>query len=706
MNRILQKGINYVLILSFMFFLSGKVVNAERVSVKDAAVIAKNYYFKKSGLGQSIKYSNLDLQVSYIGIDILDTVYYAFSDYENNAYVIISADDKVNPVLAFSNSTVFSGIDIPPACKYMLDSYSEQIVYAKQTEYVPENSVAQKWLELASLTNSELRITETPSTPLILSHWNQRDPYNEYCPVDIDGPGGNVLVGCVAISMGQIMKYYNYPPQGSGSNSYYASGYGIQSVNFGNSTYEFYNMPNVTNESNSDLAEFLYHCGVGAEMNYGIEGSGAWVSTACQAMEDNFHYSPNWEYDNRNSFTDSQWRALIENEIDNLRPMIYVGYTSSSGHAWNCDGYQNDLFHMNWGWGGSYDGFFSLDNLVAGGLNFYTGHKVASKLYPGENYPEYCGSVTEIWGTEGSFDDGSGPEKYNNGTDCFWEVMPECGQNIYLEFDFFDVKIGDTLFVYDGLTTESPLLAQLTGENVIPDDLFSDKGGVLLNFVTNNDSIASGWTISYTVDFCKGSRNITEISGTLNDGSGDCNYKDASMCNWVISPPNTDSIFIDFTEFNLFPDIDNVKIYSGVMNSANLIGKYTGSSLPPEIMIYSDEAIVYFFSNSTGNFGGWTLDYEAYTNSTGISEVNIDEQLLVYPNPVLDIVNIYLNSNSNSSSYLNIYNSIGEIIYSENVNLHLMENVFSVDFSNYPSGMYFVQINSGVNKISQRFIKQ
>jgi len=354
---------------------------------------------------------------------------------------------------------------------------------------------------------------------------------------------------------------------------------------------------------------------------------------------------------------------------------------------------------MNWGWGGSYDGFYGLDHLVAGGYDFYTGHKVAYNLYPGENYPEYCSAVKEIYGVEGSFDDGSGPEKYNNGTNCFWELVPQCGENIYLEFDFFDVKVGDTLFIYDGLSISSPLLAALTGENEIPQDLFSDKGGVLLNFVCNSDSVASGWTISYTVDFCGGERELNSLNGTVSDGSSDCNYKDASMCNWIINPPHMDSVLIDFTEFDLYEDMDNVKIFKGKIHNDSLVAKYTHLDVPQSLMVHSDKVVIYFFANGTGNSGGWSIDYTAYTSPNNINEIEANDILSVYPNPVNDILNVFINTDVEVN--LNIYNSLGQKVYS----INSWNNHLEIDWSEFPKGVYLIQSTSDQIKSSTRFIK-
>jgi len=686
-----------ILILNFAF--------AKKVTIEEASLVAKNYYYQESGISEKADYSKINMQLSYIGINLLDTVFYAFSDYDNNGFILISADDRVKPILAFSNESIFDENNIPPSCELMLNSYSEQIIYAKSVNYIATEETSNDWMKLSSDNQSDIRVTETPSIPLLLTNWNQTEPYNDNCPVDANGPGGHALVGCVAISIGQIMKYYNYPEQGSGTNSYYASGYGTQSVNFGNSHYEFTNMPFSANEANEDLSTFLYHCGVGAEMNYGVNGSGASTTTALYAMQHNFNYSSSWHYKSRSSYSDTQWKNIIKNEIDNLRPMIYVGYDGQSGHAWNCDGYQNDLVHMNWGWGGSYNGFFNIDNLVVGGSNFSSWHKLAYNLYPGSNYPNYCSSVLEIWGTEGNFTDGSGPEKYNNNSNCFWEITPECGNNIEISFDFFNVKIGDTLFVYDGLSIGDPVLAKLTGEEEIPANIFTDKGGLLLNFVTNSNDVASGWTISYSVDFCSGTRITHEHTGTINDGSGNCNYKDASLCYWTINPVGAESVTIDFTEFDLNADIDNVKIYKNEVGNSNLVEKFNYLNPSHSLTINSDKIIVYFFSDSEGNAGGWELDYTSYFDPSSIDNIDLNE-LNIWPNPTNNNLYLSFDSNINNDINISIINSLGQEFFSLQKVSFANNNEYIIDVQSLPSGIYFISLTSNNQVAKKIFVKE
>ncbi|MCF8370256.1 MAG: C10 family peptidase [Bacteroidales bacterium] len=696
-----MKNIFTIIIISIA--LIGQL-SAKEVKPQTAQKAAKNFYLQKAGITDNTKNGQFELGLSYVETRLTDTLFYAFSANNNQGFVLISADDIITPVLAYSTTGSFSGEDMPPATQYLLNEYSDQIALAKRNKAVASEKVSLEWSKLLNGNNNQLKtLTTTTPQPLLLTNWSQGFPYNEFCPVDSAGPAGHALVGCVAVSMAQVMKYYNYPAQGSGSSSYYANGYGTQTAQYGNTDYEFYNMPNTGHESNPSLAEFMYHCGVGAEMNYGPDGSGAWVMTACEAMEAHFNYASTWDYDNRNSYSDTQWKNIIKNEIDNLRPTIYVGYDSNSGHAWNCDGYQNDHFHMNWGWGGSYNGYYSIDNLSPGTYDFYTGHKLAYNLYPGGSYPEHCGASTTITGMEGTFNDGSGPEEYQNEMDCYWEIIPECGQNVYLSLDQFDLQTGDTLYIYAGLSTTDPLLIKLSDTLEIPATIMSPAGGMLLNFVTNNSDAKSGWTASYSVDFCNGNRYLYDETGIVEDGSGSCNYRNASLCRWYIQPEGADSISINFTNFDLPNDIDNVKIYQD--NTSNLIAKFNYNNQPYPVTVNSGMAIVHFFSDGNGNAGGWELDYEGHFSTTSVGENQLND-LVIYPNPTDNVLNIAGRINDTEEMDISIHNSIGQVVQMRKQTKVFGNYELQFDLSDVPAGIYFVQIKTGQQVITRRFIKE
>jgi hypothetical protein len=113
-------------------------------------------------------------------------------------------------------------------------------------------------------------------------------------------------------------------------------------------------------------------------------------------------------------------------------PLYYAGWSvpNINGHAFVCDGYQNgDYFHFNFGWSGSDNGYYYLDNLTPGGNNFNLAQELIINIYPDTvnyTYPPYCSGSTSLTYKQGSFTDGSGPARdYLQGTDCSWLINPQ-----------------------------------------------------------------------------------------------------------------------------------------------------------------------------------------------------------------------------------------------------------------------------------------
>ena len=167
--------------------------------------------------------------------------------------------------------------------------------------------------------------------------------------------------------MAQIMNYWKYPTKGYGSSSYTHKDYGELSANFENVLYDWGQMPDELSASSSDVEKeavstLMFHCGVSAEMNYNPEGSGSFAYKAMRALKTHFDYGSTAALIKRSETTNSLWVASLRNEINNSRPVYYLGIDLfTAGHAWLCDGYDQDgRFHMNWGWDGNFDGFFEI----------------------------------------------------------------------------------------------------------------------------------------------------------------------------------------------------------------------------------------------------------------------------------------------------------------------------------------------------------
>ncbi len=296
-----------------------------------------------------------------------------------NGFVLTAGDNAVRPVLAYGFNTVTGLVDNNPAFCAYLTARQEEIkqILAQNPQ---SEAAADEWQAL--LNNTMQRNSAKSVSPLLVTTWNQGWPYNMYCPADPSGPGGHVYAGCVASAMAQVMKYWNWPPTGVGSHSYYASGYGNQSANFGATTYQWTQMPNAVHEANEAVALLMYHCGVSVDMGYSPDGSGAYSENVVTSWIQHFRYNTSIQLKSKNSYGSTQWNQMLRTELDAMRPLYYHGFGPNGGHAFVCDGYQNnDYFHFNWGWGGSYDGYFLTSNLNPG-YTFNQGQGAIFNVFP------------------------------------------------------------------------------------------------------------------------------------------------------------------------------------------------------------------------------------------------------------------------------------------------------------------------------------
>lgn len=310
----------------------------------------------------------------------------------NPGFVVMAADDCVQPILGYSLTGKFTAENMPTNVSGWLQGYNDEIQYAEENQARASSETAQLWKDLTEGKVGAAKAT-TVVAPLIQTKWNQNKYYNRLCPVASGGPDGHAYTGCVATAMAQIMKYWQYPLHGIGSHSYVWNGQTL-SADFGATTYDWGNMTNYyeyyysdplgsatwlptdfhTPERIAAIATLMYHCGVSVDMNYGGGGSGTATSYVADALKVYFNYSPAIEYKARSNngttyYTDAEWIAMVKAELDANRPLEYCGQdpNSNSGHAFVCDGYDNnDYLHFNWGWAGHYDGYFSINNLNTG----------------------------------------------------------------------------------------------------------------------------------------------------------------------------------------------------------------------------------------------------------------------------------------------------------------------------------------------------
>ena len=304
-----------------------------------------------------------------------------------DGFVIISACDLTSPILGYSETGSFSTNDIPGGLAYFLDGYSQSVDYAEERLQKADFIVAKEWINLERCGRMNTEKTAVVQ-PLITTRWHQNCYYNASCPKDDEGPCGCAYVGCVATSMGQVMKYWSWPEQGTGSHSYNCPLYGELFANFDQTVYRWDEMPEALTEPHPDLALMLYHCGVSVNMNYSAYGSGAFQQDVPPALSTYFSYAPS-QCLMREDYSDEEWLRIMREALDSEVPILYAGQNTEGGHAFVCDGYDaNGLFHFNWCWGGQYDGYFSIDNLQVGSQNWNMYQKMVANARPLPVYNE------------------------------------------------------------------------------------------------------------------------------------------------------------------------------------------------------------------------------------------------------------------------------------------------------------------------------
>lgn len=328
--------------------------------------------------------------------------YYIFNT--GDCTVFASADDIAAPVLGYTDSEVADMNQIPPAMTFMLNMYAREIERAKSRGTVTAYSStrANEW---------------QPIEPLVTTKWDQGSPYNDLCPKKNGKP---TYTGCVATAMAQAMGYYKYPTVGHGIVSYEWNQQTL-STNLSESPIRWVDiLPTYTNaepgtvDQRYAIASFMRDCGYALHMVYGGDednGSNAQTYNIPHVLIENYDYDKGVRHERHVFYSQSDWEALIYDELAASRPIVYSGQGENGGHAFICDGYQGDgLFHINWGWSGNSDGYFLLTaldpySLGAGGGSggFNSDQQAVLGIQPQKPgsvaLTPYIGSETAIYGS-------------------------------------------------------------------------------------------------------------------------------------------------------------------------------------------------------------------------------------------------------------------------------------------------------------------
>lgn len=297
--------------------------------------------------------------------------YYVFPNANSKGFTIVSGDDRLPEIVGYSSQGSYDENNLPEGFVSFMKAY--QNLYNKVN--LGDAEALKNLAEIKAWRNKKNASAETSSAvaPLLGNiEWDQTSPYNNMCPrydsVHV------AATGCVATAMAQVMAYYKYPKQLKADIPGYVNRWNgipmeIPTITREEGIYDWDNMlpkydkeANATQQQKDALAKLMYHCGAAVQMNYGPESA---ASVSATKLAKYFGYDADLMMDlNRSTFSLDKWMQIIDTELAAGRPVLYSGQASDGGHQFICDGKDGEgLYHINWGWSGSQNGYFDLSLL-------------------------------------------------------------------------------------------------------------------------------------------------------------------------------------------------------------------------------------------------------------------------------------------------------------------------------------------------------
>ena len=351
------------LLLSALGLFVCALAMGEPVSSKQALEIAANYLAKSGAPRRAAAQMRVQpFQTDRQGNPLM----YAVNN-GGDGYVIVSGDDRMRQVLAYSNSGSLDLDKMPSNMRYWLEGLCADMQLLIDAGYQPQ---AVDNRRAASDVKPEIKV-------MLSSLWTQGSPYNDLCPMDGNAPA---LTGCVATAIAQVLNYHkkvrkaDIPSTPLQDTPAYKGNRGISVPALKASEYTIdwneliddYTAKDVTptKAQKENIAKLMYFCGAAVVMDYKSSVSLAEFTSVAPMLINYFGFSRATRLVYRMSYTEQQWNDLIYNELKNGRPVLYGGSGTGGGHQFVVDGYNgNEMFHVNWGWNGNFNSYVALSVL-------------------------------------------------------------------------------------------------------------------------------------------------------------------------------------------------------------------------------------------------------------------------------------------------------------------------------------------------------
>ena len=533
---------------------------SQSVSLQEARTAAINlmsYESKISYTVDSIRTINTKIQNGNILLyEIL---------FNNGTSVLLSGHKACTPVLGmtlYEEGEPSSGLlnrydSLPDALQDLLDYYVNQIDYCFSHNLSPVFSI--EWDSSTAHSNSfkNLPYRRSSVSPLITTKWGQyksndgkqAHAYNHFIP-GCDNYQ-HCFVGCVAVAMAQIMRFWHIPNE----------------IPFSCAEYDWNNMPNKLNYQNNNnyvnernaIAALMLDCADGVNMDFCNQSVNHSSCTTQQSGSNSYHASiflkktgfSNAVFLTRTDYSDETWHEMIRNNLSNGWPIQYQGKEgsnlSSKGHAFVCDGYKKKMFsneylyHFNWGWCGDSDGWFSIDN-ISPLISYPYYQEAIFNIYPTSCFPNiimecnrtFANGEAKIYATSGVFKNGGHDYVVNSGS----SVILYAGNEILLTDGFFASEGSDFNAVIascsspqshysviqannDNTDSDTAFFAKSLKSNLASDDditlkVFPNPADNILNIELQDAEISSATLFDLQGRAVAAARHITKNTVRLN----------------------------------------------------------------------------------------------------------------------------------------------------------------------------------------------
>lgn len=785
------------------------------VPVNDARTASVNFI---KAMYPEMNVASSDFVLKYTELDENgDAVFYQFA-IGDHGFVLVSANDAVDPILAFSVTNNFDkNLHV-----YAVSAYREEYKVAKNTV----NPTALKaWNELMNFQPTRDIIGQYTSEevkPFVTSEWNQGHYFNYLCPAQENASqnqnpsldcDNHVPTGCVATAMAQVMYYYRFPEYGISGVGYQPIHYELDDNNVPTDTFvypwqvqsfntlhEYDVMPSIVDFYTGEVAKLTWHAGMSVRMDYGPNSSGAQSADALTALKDNWGYNRTAQMYSRDDFsTGAKWSDTITTELRTMRPIYYSAADSKGGHAFVLDGFQiinnvnrvthygdtienmnvdtittyeyhtdtlvnivqidtiledevevydttfsydyvttivdstisydtsyyythteslitytydtifsNTMVHVNWGWGGSNNGYFKL--LDGGHLDGYTRNEAAMiGVYPANQAPKAISGDKRITGARGSISDGAGNLDYRPNTDRTWTIATEGATKYTFKFLRLATEENEDVIVFYKNGNMSNEEKRISG-TTIPSVFSINADSVTVRFITNgNDVTDKGFVFDYTATtaspYCNEDYVSLSGSGTISDKSDDnidpdTKYRPDGICKWSIDGGRT--TYFSYPKIDLGLG-DYVDIYEYTYpRSFELLKRIDIYNWPDAdvFVTHSPRIRIHFVTDNYDEGTGFELTYQIVTDvkENGISDLNI------FPNPASSTLNVLLTTEEAGQLTFRISDMTGRTISTESVENFGGEMQHTLNVSNLAKGLYLLSIEGNQGKSVHKFI--